>query len=345
VAVTRDQALSAYFRRPRLLRPLTEGHVNESWLVATGDHRFVVQCINDGVFKDPSIAARNFVNASRLVRSRDVRTLTVRKTLAGEPWFVDESGDIWRAYNYVEGRVPATRSPQAMHEVAFAFGAFARALDAIDPTQFAPAIPRFHDFGHRIRQFERVVAADRVGRVPICEADIAQLRSLVAEVRASDEFAMWSRQPQRLVHNDAKPANLLRHSPKRPCVIDLDTVGPGRLGYDLGELVRSAITDDDDGLPLDTVTVERTWSGFVSGWRHPLARAERVVIPIAGIVLALELASRYLADHLDGDWYFAAEPGAGTRQRAQVQMRRAARQLAALDNLRERAENLLSSRP
>jgi N-acetylhexosamine 1-kinase len=319
--------------------------VNDSWLVATGDHRFVVQCINAGVFKNPTIAARNFVNASRLVRSRDVRTLTVRSTLAGDPWFVDTSGGIWRAYRYVEGRVPATRSPQTMHEVAFAFGAFARALSATDPAQFAPAIPRFHDFGHRIRQFERVVAADRVGRVPSCEADVAQLRRLVAAVRSLDEFAMWSRQPPRLVHNDAKPANLLRHSPKLPCVIDLDTVGPGRLGYDLGELVRSAIPDDDDGVPFDPTVIERTWSGFVSGWRHPLAQAEQVVIPIAGIVLALELASRYLADHLDGDWYFATDPGASTRQRAQLQMRRAARQLDALDDLRERAENLLSSRP
>ncbi|MEO8698298.1 MAG: aminoglycoside phosphotransferase family protein [Acidimicrobiales bacterium] len=344
MAVARDQALNAYFRRPRLLRPLTEGHVNDSWLVATGDHRFVVQRINGGVFKDPTVAARNFVNASRLVRSRDVRTLTVRKTRSGEPWFVDGAGGIWRAYAYVEGRVPPTRSPQAMHDVAFAFGAFDRALDAIDATQFAPAIARFHDFGHRMRQFDRVVAADRGGRVVACEADIALLRRLVAQVRSLDEFAMWSRQPPRLVHNDAKPANLLRHSPKLPCVIDLDTVGPGRLGYDLGELVRSAIADDDDDSPLDPVTVERTWSGFLSGWRQPLARAEQVVVPIAGIVLALELASRYLADHLDGDWYFAADPGASTRQRAQRQMRRAARQLDALDDLRERAENLLSSR-
>jgi len=70
-----------------------------------------------------------------------------------------------------------------------------------------------------------------------------------------------------------------------------------------------------------------------------------VVIPIAGIVLALELASRYLADHLDGDWYFAEDPAASTRERAQVQLRRAARQLDALNDLRRRAENLLSSRP
>ncbi|MEO5839647.1 MAG: hypothetical protein ABIQ73_09730, partial [Acidimicrobiales bacterium] len=73
--------------------------------------------------------------------------------------------------------------------------------------------------------------------------------------------------------------------------------------------------------------------------------AERTVVPIAGIVLALELASRYLADHLDGDWYFAVDPGATTRQRAQLQMRRAVRQLDVLDDLRERAENLLSTRP
>jgi hypothetical protein len=133
--------------------------------------------------------------------------------------------------------------------------------------------------------------------------------------------------------------------PDRPCVIDLDTIGPGRLGYDLGELVRSIIPEHDTGAPLDVVAIEHTWRGFLDGWRQPLDRAERASVPIAGVVLSVELASRYLASHLAGDGYFVDDGARPSRDRARVQLHRAALQLDALDDLRERSENLLSRRP
>jgi N-acetylhexosamine 1-kinase len=317
--------------------------VNDSWLVADGAHRYVLQRINDRVFPDPLVAARNFVNASRLLRSRDVRTVSVHPTRSGASWFVDEVGDVWRSYGYVDGRVTRPRSGLAARRAAFAFGAFARALSGVDEV-FEPAIPRFHDFSHRIRQFERAVVADRAGRARAAARDIDRLHSTIDTVRSLDEYAQWNRQPVRVVHNDAKPANLLHLAGTRPCVIDLDTIGPGRLGYDAGELVRSTIRETDHDVPCDGDRIEAVWSGFVAGWRGELTRAERDVLAIAGVVLATELATRYLADHLDGDRYFALGPNESNLGRARVQMRRGGTQLRSLGDLRRRAENLLSTR-
>jgi Ser/Thr protein kinase RdoA (MazF antagonist) len=274
-----------------------------------------------------------------------VRTVRVRSTRAGEPWFFDDAGDLWRAYSYVDGRVTRPRSPTAARGAAHAFGAFARALGELDATQLELAIPRFHDFDHRVRQFEREVANDRAGRARSSARDVERVRHLIARVRELDEFPLWKRQPVRIVHNDAKPANLVRRAHERPCVIDLDTIGPGCLGYDVGELVRSVIPEQDTGEPLDVTMVEAIWNGFVDGWRHPLDRAERASVPISGIVLAVELASRYLASHLAGDDYFVDDGARPSKDRAHVQMRRAAMQLDGLNDLRERAENLLSRRP
>ena len=345
MARARDQALNTYFRRPRSLRRLTRGHVNDSWLVAQDDRRYVLQRVNHHAFDDLHVVARNFDNVSRLLRSRDVRTVRVRATRAGERWFFDDAGDLWRAYAYVDGQVAQLRSATAVRNVAFAFGAFARALGDLDATEFELAIPRFHDFEYRVRQFERAVANDRTAQARAAARDIDRVRGLIATVRSLDEFSSWKRQPVRVVHNDAKPANLVRHAGERPCVIDLDTIGPGRLGYDLGELVRSIIPENDSGAPLDVDAIERVWAGFVDGWREPLDRAERASVPIAGVVLAVELASRYLTYHLAGDRYFVDDGARPSTDRARVQMHRAALQLDALGYLRERAENLLATRP
>jgi N-acetylhexosamine 1-kinase len=316
--------------------------VNESWLADDAGRRFVVQRLSHRAFRDPATAVRNFVTVSHNLRSRDVCTVRVRATRAGDSWFVDDAGDVWRAYHYVDGRVARPRSPRAVHDVAFAFGAFARALARIDDA-FTPAIARFHNFGHRVRQFEQAVARDRVGRARATARDIDRLGALIDAVRAVDEFSQWARQPPRVVHNDAKPANLIL-TPGRPCVIDLDTVAGGRLGTDVGEIVRSVLPEASHA-PADLDTVAAVWRGFVRGWRHELAPAERAILPIAGVVLATELASRYLTDHLDGDRYFALDPATTSLDRARVQVRRATAQLAVLDDLRRRAANLLSTHP
>ena len=345
MADTRDQALNAFFRSPRLLRRLTHGHVNESWIVGVADRRYVLQRLNRVAFADPRVAARNFATATRLLRSRDVRTVRLRETRSGEPWFVDDAHDVWRAYGYVAGRIVRPRSVTAVHATAHAFGAFTRALSDIDST-FEPAIARFHDFGHRVRRFERAMQADRAGRGRAATRDIDRVLQLVDTVRALDEFALWGRQPGRVVHNDAKPANLVHEARRRPCVIDLDTIGPGRMGYDVGELVRSIVPEEDTAIaPLVADRIEAVWRGFTAGWRRPLESAEAAVLPIAGVMLATELATRHLADHLDGDRYFALGAGPSNQIRARIQARRAQAQLDALDDLRRRAANLLVTRP
>src|SRR5205814_949364 len=96
--------------------------------------------------------------------SRDVRTVRVRTTRIGEPWFVDDDSDLWRAYEFVDGRVAQPRSMLARRDVAFAFGAFARGLGDLDAKEFELPIPRFHDFDHRVRRFERAVLDERAGR-------------------------------------------------------------------------------------------------------------------------------------------------------------------------------------
>jgi Ser/Thr protein kinase RdoA (MazF antagonist) len=342
LAIARDQALSAFFRAPRPVKRLTQGHVNESWLVDDAGRRFVVQRISRRAFRDPVIAARNFDRVSRSLRSRDVRTVRARATRAGEPWFVDADGEVWRSYHYAEGRVARPRSSHGWRDVATAFGAFARALAAFDEP-IEPAIARFHDIGHRVKKLEQAATRDRAGRARRIGRDLDRARGLVSAVRDLDEFVLWRRQPARTVHNDAKPSNLVIHAGQRPCVIDLDTVGPGTLANDVGELVRSSIPDES-GAPVDVERVVAIWDGFAQGWRPDLEPEERVVVPIAGIVLATELACRYLADHLDGDRYFTLGRGVTTLDRARSQMGRAAAQLAALGELRRRADDLLSTR-
>jgi hypothetical protein len=324
VAVARDQALSAYFRRPQLLRRLTRGHVNDSWLVAQDDRRFVVQRINRVAFKDLHVVARNF---DKRIGPVAIARRTHREGAGdrgGPAVVLRRFRRPLAPYAYRRRSCGQSRSASAARDAAHAFGAFARALSALDASLFAAgdsSVPRLR---HRVRQFERAVATDRAGHAKSSARDIERVRGLVTAVRSHrrirhvETTACAGRAQRR------EAANLVRRAHERPCVIDLDTIGPGRLGYDLGELVRSVIPEHDTGAPLDVAMIERVWDRL----RRRMASSARPGRARVGPdrrawCSPSNWRAGNLASHLAGDRYLRRRRAHGpARTRARVQMRR-----------------------
>ena len=148
--------------------------------------------------------------------------------------------------------------------------------------------------------------------------------------------------PRRVVHNDCKLNNLLfdDHSGEALCVVDLDTVMPGPVLFDFGELARTAAcpaAEDERDLErvrLDSALFGALAAGFVAGARGLLGAEEIRALALAGPLMALENGVRFLTDHLDGDRYFrVARPGHNL-DRARAQLRLAERMLGAERELR-----------
>ncbi|HEX2047387.1 MAG TPA: hypothetical protein VHF27_06450, partial [Acidimicrobiales bacterium] len=110
------------------------------------------------------------------------------------------------------------------------------------------------------------------------------------------------------------------------CLVDLDTVGPGTVLFDVGDLVRSgatALPEDGDpyALTVDPELVAAVLEGYAKAGAGFLTASEADLLPRAGPLMALESAARFLTDHLRGDVYFRiTEPGHNLR-RARNQLR------------------------
>ena len=99
-------------------------------------------------------------------------------------------------------------------------------------------------------------------------------------------------------------------SGKAICVIDLDTVMPGSVIYDFGDMVRTAtspaLEDERDlskvvmQLPMFRALVEGYWDA-TSGFLVPV---EREHLAFSGKLLAFVIGIRFLTDYLNGDVYF-----------------------------------------
>ncbi len=110
------------------------------------------------------------------------------------------------------------------------------------------------------------------------------------------------------------------------CVIDLDTVMPGLAMHDFGDAIRfaanTAVEDETDlsKVGLDLENYREFTRGFMSACRS-LTKNEIDTMALGAITITIELASRFLADHINGDKYFRIHRENHNLERARCQIR------------------------
>lgn len=341
---------------PRVV-PHPGGHIHDTWMVSAGRTEIVLQRLNTMVFQDPVLMMENVLRVTAHLARWARRTPTVdaercpAQILAatdGGALVYDEEVRPWRAFR----RVPRTvshavvTSAAAATAVGRAFGQFFAAVQDLPGPPLEEAIPGFKDFHRRKADFEFLIDLDPFGRAGSCRREIEDVRHYHRLIKTLDAAVDRGRLPLRVVHNDAKAANALldEDTGEAVCVVDLDTVAPGVVLFDVGDLLRSAtVILPEDGDPADVGVRDNQIEGALSGYLAEagplLSDGERDLIPLAGPLMAYESAMRFLTDHLAGDVYFRIARPRHNLDRARAQLRI----LEALDRAEDRVAALVTS--
>jgi hypothetical protein len=332
-------ALEAFSLRVVSLHPVEIGHINASWRAATtkGDAYFL-QRLNPEVFPDGEAVMRNLgLVASHLARKiRDApdmerRALRVLARAGGSLGWRAPDGAWWRVFYYIARSRTCLHAVtvQEAHEVGRAYGLFQEMLSDYDGPALSETIPGFHDTRKRLVDLERTAVEDPAGRAAAvgAELDFARARQGYASV-LPPLLASGALLP-RIVHNDAKAANVLLDAStgEALAVVDLDTVMPGTVLYDVGDLIRSvASPTDEDERDLARVGVRPPLiaalaGGFLGACGAGMTPAERGHFIFAGLLLTYEQGVRFLADHVAGDTYYRINRPGQNLDRARAQFR------------------------
>jgi hypothetical protein len=322
--------------------PYGNGHINDTFSAVFDQGgtcvRYILQRINDHVFKEPLKLMENVAHVTSHIRarleaagvqdtSREVMTLV--KSLKDEDYHVDGDGHVWRCYIFVEGAksYDIIESPAQAFQAAKAFGTFQRHLMDYAGPRLHETIPCFHDTRDRFDKLLRAVAEDRCNRAARVREEIAfalASEPLVDSLLALKESGDLQ---ERITHNDTKLNNVLLDdvTGEGMCVLDLDTVMPGLSLYDFGDMVRTAANPvAEDELDLDKVQVqvpmfEALARGYLEGMDGSLLPAERERLTLAGKLLTFECGIRFLTDYLEGDRYFHIQREAHNLDRCRTQ--------------------------
>jgi len=334
------------------ITPVTVGHINSTFLVE-GDNNYILQKINKNIFKTPTHVLENFAKISRHLENKlkDLpdfkrRYVTSFKTAEKKDHFKDGKGDYWRLLNYQEDTKNLDHSSTAIQsfEAAKAYGLFQKLFLDFNPQDLHITIANFHNPIKRFEEYERALTKAVDGRADKClweQEYISKNKSLVDSFNKLKENI-----PLRVVHNDAKLSNVLfdKESGEGLCVIDLDTVMPGYVFFDFGDLVRSMAGPREDERDFAKIVIDpEKFRALAKGYLHHtkefLTKEEREHLLFGAKLIIYLLGMRFLTDFLNGDKYFKTEYSDHNLVRAQNQFKL----LSSLLNQEKVLEKILCS--
>lgn len=312
-----------------VVREFAAGHINQSGLVRTDDGDVVVQRLNDVAFSDFAALMANTEQILNRLSERNLSAMSFLRTSDGG-WLAETDSGVWRAYRFIDGvATPPITTPEEAQSTARAFGRFAHAIDGLELVEH---VVGYHDFDRRIADFEKSVAEDAANRVSECEPVVEQILTTVDLLRLSNGYGAWAELPVRNAHNDAKGPNCVVGPSGARSIIDLDTTMPGTVLSDIGELVRSSTRHLPGASPQELMQqIEAVNRGFSAAFREPFQAQEHQAMLLAGPLLTVENAARFLADHLAGDRYYGADSPGQNLGRAEAQLALALRLIEAIE--------------
>lgn len=275
---------------------------------------FLVQNVNTYAFRNPVGLMDNIDKVTEHIRAKKPGQLALHfHHTADRKTYVADGSNFWRMTNYVPSvTFNAVTDLEIVRNAGKAFGEFQMDLADFDISELIETIPGFHNTRQRYEKLILSVKENKAGRVSEVQEEIDFLMSVQDLACKLTDLQMEGKLPLRVTHNDTKINNVLFHPQTSDAmiVIDLDTVMPGLMGHDFGDAIRFAANYvEEDCRDLSSVGVNlevfRAFAeGFLSMTAKTMTETEVDTLALSCFVLTAELATRFLADYLDGDLYF-----------------------------------------
>jgi len=291
------------------ITPLGNGLINDTYRVTTKALPFVLQRINHHVFPRPEQIMSNLAVIAQHVRNKastDVK-LQVPSILPcnnGATLYQDDNQDYWRALTFIERSesIETIRTMADAEQIGFALGHFHYLLSDVNPTLLQDTLPGFHIAPEYLSNYRRIVAKTAVKSDSYCASFIEQFQALTDDLETAKQQGLLH---LRVIHGDPKINNFLFDQSTQNIIslIDLDTVKPGLVHYDIGDCLRSCCHNlDNHSFDLDIA--DAILKNYLAETRQFFSDYDYQFLYPAIRLIPFELGIRFYADYLDGNGYF-----------------------------------------
>lgn len=322
------------------IQSLGNGNINDTFLVTLDSpdrKHFVLQRINTQVFQQPTLVMQNMqiltdhvcVRQSRAGGDRRWEVPRVLLTQDHQNLWRDENGGYWRAISFIENAQSFDTLTNNSHapEIGYALGMFHNLISDLPPSKLADTLPGFHITPIYLQQYQQILTTTQRKSSPEVNycLEFVNNRTTIADILENAKAA--GKLPLRLMHGDPKINNVLFDpvTQKAVSIIDLDTVKPGLVHYDIGDCLRSGCNPTGEEteywkqVKFETDLCQGILQGYLDVAQAFLTDNDYIYIYPAIRLISFELGLRFLTDYLAGDVYFKIKYPEHNLARALVQ--------------------------
>lgn len=314
-----ESILKAYgFTKENIkIQQIGSGLINRTYLLSNlfNSEKFVLQQINTKVFTNPLAIANNIQAVAHFLKTNfpDYLFPVPVATVSQQGMFVHH-GEYWRLSPFVDGTVAldTLSSPKQAYEAAKQFGKLSRLLNNFNSSKLKSTIVGFHDLELRFQQFKQ--ALNQASTTTKVKA-VLEIETALAFKHILSQYLQFSSKadfPYRVMHHDTKISNALldKDTFEGICVIDLDTLMPGKFISDLGDMMRTYLCEfSENEKDLSKVTIRLDYfsamiEGYLSEMVSVLTPTEKELILFSGKYIIYMQALRFLTDFLNENIYY-----------------------------------------
>ncbi len=337
-----------------------DGLINDTYLATTDsvqEPRVIVQHINRRVFPKPEWVMANIeilidhVEQQNMAMAAGRRTLCLPKlykAVDGSPYVVDAEGDVWRALAFIEN----TRTLEAIEdlsdaeEVGFALGRFHRQVNALGAERLHDTLPGFHVAPRYYQRYIQVSATANRTATSALRASFNFVDARKHRIDVLEEAKRNGTLLLRPIHGDPKLNNILfdERSRRAVSIIDLDTVKPGLIHYDIGDCLRSCCNTAGEApgsgerVEFNLELCRAILCGYVAEMQSVLTAQDYGCLYDAIHLIPFELGLRFLTDYLEGNRYFKVDDPEQNLHRAKTQFQL----VASIERQQERIKKIVA---
>ena len=323
------------------IKKFGSGLIHRTFFLQHPKGDFILQKINHQVFKNPEIVMQNIqlVGDFLLEEKYPKAILKILPTLDEKLLLQTSENEFWRCFYFIKETqyFSIASSEKQVYDTGKSFGEFLFYLKDFPIEKISASIPNFHNPAFRFEQLESAILENPVDRVKEAIKEI----NFIKESQGIIEVWNKLKFPTRIVHADPKINNLLFDKDENVmAVIDWDTIMPGNILFDFGDLIRTmACTENEEYINFSNVKINVVFyknlkRGFLEMTNEWLTDLEKEHLELGVEMIIYEQAIRFLTDYLRGDVYYKTSY-------SNQNLNRAKNQLALLNDFRHAYSRLM----
>jgi len=303
--MTPEKALIHFgIRAPRRIRAISVGLIHATYKIENDDGaEFILQRMHP-MLSDPSLT-EDYRAVTEHLAERGVIAQEVMHTLSGNLTVSDDEfpDRAWRLLSYVPGSVVATLTTAAeARACSLAVAEFHAAL-ADSKYKFKSRLALHpYDVDKFYKAFTKTVK--KFNKDPLMAEVSRDVAFLLAEI---PKLLLPKDLPKRIVHGDLKITNFVFDESESEVrtIIDLDTCARFPVLLELGDALRSwcGRAEDDPKNRFNASLYRAAIAGYDAGAPGFLTAREKKLLPRAVKLITLNLASRFLRDYFEDNYF------------------------------------------